>query len=354
MRTIFEILRNLREEKAVLLREVAAGTQIDMGLLSKIERGDRLPTRDQLIKLADFYKANYREMMIAWLSDKVVYELKDDETALEAIKVAEQKISYLIKHADTSINYPVNVDELVKAVDSLKNELNLLRQQSSYKVAEALELEYTYDSNRIEGNTLTIRETELVINQGLTVAGKTMREHLEAINHKEAIDYIKDIAERKIDFSERVLLDIHSLILQNIDRENSGRYRSVQVMIQGSKHIPPQPWQVAKLMEDYFIWYRSNKNNLHPLILAAELHERLVSIHPFIDGNGRTARLVMNLVMIRGGYVICNIKGDTSSRLSYYDALEKCQVNLDKTDFLKFIIENELSALNRYLSIIKG
>lgn len=104
----------------------------------------------------------------------------------------------------------------------------------------------------------------------------------------------------------------------------------VQVYIKGSKHIPPQPYMVQKEMEDYFIWYEKNKTRLHPLVLAAEMHEKLVSIHPFIDGNGRTARLIMNLILLKTGYVIANIKGDAENRLKYYESLEKAQAEGDK------------------------
>jgi Fic family protein len=105
-------------------------------------------------------------------------------------------------------------------------------------------------------------------------------------------------------------------------------------------------------MEDYFIWFEENKSKLHPIILAAEMHERLVTIHPFIDGNGRTSRLVMNLILLQNGYVIANIKGDYESRISYYQALETAQTSGNKEDFLMFIAQTEKDSLERYLDII--
>ena len=244
--------------------------------------------------------------------------------------------------------------ELLAEIELLKTELNNLRQLDSYRIAEALELEYTYESNRIEGNTLTLIETDLVINKGLTIGGKSMREHLEAINHTQAIGYIKEVVQNKIEFSETVLLNIHSLILRSIDQDNAGQFRKVQVYIQGSKHIPPQPFLIAKQMEDYFLWYNENKLLLHPVLLSAELHERLVSIHPFIDGNGRTARLVMNLILLQHGFVIANLKGDVESRIKYYNSLEKAQLKDDKIDFLEIVATEEKNALLQYLKIIKG
>jgi Fic family protein len=210
-----------------------------------------------------------------------------------------------------------NVNSLLQRVDALKAKLDQQRDWRKSEILEALHIEYTYDSNRIEGNTLTLRETDLVIHKGLTVGGKPMNEHLEAINHYEAIQFIRDLIQSNEVFNRHNLLSIHGLILHGIDRSNAGRFRQVPVMISGSQHTPPQPWQVDKLMEDYFLFYQQNKSAIHPVILAAELHERLATIHPFVDGNGRTARLVMNLILLQEGYPIANISGETEARLAY-------------------------------------
>jgi Fic family protein len=116
--------------------------------------------------------------------------------------------------------------------------------------------------------------------------------------------------------------------------------------------MPPQPFLVSKEMEDFFIWYETHKNSLHPIVLAAELHERLVTIHPFIDGNGRTSRLVMNLILLQNGYVIANIKGDYDNRMRYFTALENAQTKNNKEDFLLFVAQIEKESLARYLEII--
>lgn len=242
---------------------------------------------------------------------------------------------------------------LLKRADNLKLELAQYRDLHSDEILEALYIEYTYDSNRIEGNTLTLRETDLVIHKGLTIGGKPMNEHLEAINHYEAIGFIRDLVSSNESFSQRNLLTIHGLILHGLDRENAGRFRQVPVMISGSQHIPPQPWQLDKLMEDYFLFYQQNKNELHPIILAAELHEQLASIHPFIDGNGRTARLAMNLILLKAGYPIANISGDTASRLAYYGALEKCNLQQDKTEFYDLIVDCVIHSLERLLQLMR-
>src|SRR5690606_4527313 len=183
----------------------------------------------------------------------------------------------------------------IEQIDLLKIEWIKKKPQKGIqlnKLYESFATEYTYESNRIEGNTLSLQDTYLVINQGLTIAGKSIQEHLEAINHDEAIELINELATSKLEITEYRIKQIHHLVLKGIDRKNAGTYRSVQVMIGGSSHIPPEPYLVPKMMEDLLHFYNIEKRKMHPVLLAAEMHERLVSIHPFIDGNGRTARLL--------------------------------------------------------------
>lgn len=239
-----------------------------------------------------------------------------------------------------------------KDIDQLKERLNNARQKQSSKVIKALEIEYTYESNKIEGNTLTLQETAIIIEKGLTVGGKTLNEHLEAINHTHAIDFIKAIAQRKEPITERLITEIHALILKGIDDLNAGRYRKIPVMISGAKHIPPQPYEVPIQMQDMMQWYNEHKDTLHPINLSAEMHERLVTIHPFVDGNGRTSRLLMNLILLQNGYPIAILKGDADSRLKYYNALEIAQTENDKAPFIRLIAENIKQTLQRILKVI--
>lgn len=219
------------------------------------------------------------------------------------------------------------------------------------KMKEFFHTEYTYESNRIEGNTLDFQETHLVVNEGITIGGKSLKEHLELINHQEAVELIVDLAAKRIDFSETILKQIHQLIIKGIDKRGAGTYRKVNVMISGSKHEPPEPYLINKLMEEYFHFYKINKRKLHPVILAAEMHERLVSIHPFIDGNGRTSRLVMNLILLQNGYTIVNLKGNLADRQRYYQSLESVQINHENTDFYRLIIERAKDSLEKHLKL---
>lgn len=242
------------------------------------------------------------------------------------------------------------LSELLANIDKEKQSLDAARPLVNQTILQAMDIEYTYDSNRIEGNTLTLRETDIVINKGLTIGGKSMREHLEANNHYEAILYIRDLIKEGIQVSEKLIKDIHSIVLRGIDRENAGKYRSVPVAISGSCHTPPQPWEVPKLMEELNSLLLVEAVELHPVILASEIHERIATIHPFIDGNGRTARLLMNVVLLQHGYTITNIPGDTDSCIAYYNALEKCNIEDDKTDFLILIANYVYASMKNLIS----
>jgi Fic family protein/DNA-binding XRE family transcriptional regulator len=345
------ILKTAREQKNIKTRELAQLLGIDQALISKFENGSRKPTRDQIVKLASALEINYEKLMIAWLKEKIYAEIGDDHFAFEAIHQVKEEMAYYASFKRAPLS--TKLEQIIKEIDGLKNELHQFRKYDSFRVTQALELEYTFESNKIEGNTLTLKETDLIVNEGLTISGKSMREHLEAINHQEAIAYIKELMDKNTAINEREILCIHNLILRGIYPEDAGKYRKVQVMIKGSSHMPPQPFLVAKEMEELFIWYQTNKNNLHPVILAAEMHERLVTIHPFIDGNGRTSRLLMNLILLQHGYVIANIKGTNESRMQYYNVLEACQVENNKENFLLFIAQTEKECLERYLSILK-
>jgi Fic family protein len=213
-------------------------------------------------------------------------------------------------------------------------------------------VELTYTSNAIEGNTLTRRETAVVIEKGLTVGGKSLKEHLEATNHAHALDYVRSMAHKKPEeISVKDIFSIHELILKGIDNENAGCYRNVAVRISGSTVILPNARKVADLMEAFNEWLRT-ANDMHPVALASEAHYRLVSIHPFIDGNGRTARLLMNLILIMCGYPPAIIR--KRDRLAYIGALEKAQLGGSKEPYEKIIIDAVNRSLNIYLNAVQG
>lgn len=344
------LIKKSRIDKKLNIRELSQLLSIDQAIISKIESGTRFPTRKQITEIAKTLEIPLGEIMPLWIKEKILSEIKYEDFASEGLSMVQEEFAKY--HKENSFTISVTLQEKIEEIDRLKNKLDQLREFDSYRIAQALELEYTFESNRIEGNTLTLRETDLVINEGLTVSGKSMREHLEAINHQEAIAYVKDLVQRKVAINERELLVIHNMILRGIMPEYAGKYRNIQVMIKGSSHMPPQPYLVPKNMEEYFEWYAANKSKLHPVLLAAEMHERLVTIHPFVDGNGRTSRLIMNLILLKNGFVIANIKGDYETRMNYYNSLEAVQTHKEKDKFLNFIADVEIDCLNRYLSIL--
>lgn len=216
-----------------------------------------------------------------------------------------------------------HIKTFLQRLDESKNLINKYRPLSPSvvtRIREQLVLDWTYNSNAIEGNTMTLRETKMVLNEGLTIGGKTLNEHLEIINHKDAISFVEEIAQINSIITERELKDIHALVLRNIDPNYAGRYRDIQVRISGSSHTPPDPLHVPEQMRDFTTKYLVYPQG-HPIEQAALAHFHLVSIHPFVDGNGRTARLLMNLILIKNGFppaVILKV-----DRKKYYAALEK-------------------------------
>lgn len=214
---------------------------------------------------------------------------------------------------------------------------------------EKLLLEWTYNTNAIEGNTLTINETKVVL-EGITVGGKTMREHLEVINHRDAITYVEEIVQKSDPLSEWQIKNLHRLVLKGINDEYAGIYRDQQVFISGAKHTPPAPVLIKEQMGLLIDWYDQKSIDLHPITRGAMLHAIFVGIHPFIDGNGRTSRLLLNLELMKGGFPPVIIR--VENRLAYYEALDKAHTQKDYDDFIKLVATAVEDSLDLYLGAI--
>jgi len=232
------------------------------------------------------------------------------------------------------------------------DDLRPLPQEIVTNLNDWFKVELTFTSNALEGNTLTRRETAVVIEKGLTIGGKSLREHLEATNHAKALDFINSLIKNKpAQLLVKDVLLIHSIILKSIDDENAGRYRSVAVRISGSAVILPNPRKVSDLMVAFQRWLIT-KNNLHPVAFASEAHYRLVTIHPFVDGNGRTARLLMNLLLMMYGYPPAIIR--KKDRLAYIGALETAQLDGPKSDYEKLVSKAVDRSLDIYINAAQG
>ncbi len=221
------------------------------------------------------------------------------------------------------------------------------------KLREQFSIEMNYNSNAIEGNTLTLRETMLVLQQGITVKGKSLEDHLEVKNQAEAINYLYDVvgSKKEIPMSEILIRNIHNLIVQNIDGVEAGSYRSYDVRITGAKHVPPPAFEVPHKMHELIMWYKNNKKRLDNITLATEFKHRLVQIHPFGDGNGRVSRLVLNILLMKDGYpIVVILKND---RTKYYKALQKADKG-NVEDLVFFISQAVERSLDLYIKAIKS
>ncbi len=272
-----------------------------------------------------------------------------------------QQVTILGKQKEFSLtssidNYLImNYQLKLEQIDKLKAWLDGFRPIDATLVAELKKLydvRFTYNSNAIEGNTLTQSETELVLTKGITVGGKTLDEHLEVIGHKEAIDYIENLAQRDTEINEWEIKQIHNLILRKINPEEAGSYRTLDVMAAGTNYRYPPHYLLSQLMSDFALWLNSESAlRLHPVEYATMAHYRFVSIHPFRDGNGRTARLLMNLLLIRAGYPIVVINNQI--RNDYINALAYGQQNQDDlSQLLALIFDSTTSSLVEVLRLL--
>lgn len=254
---------------------------------------------------------------------------------------------------DEKVDFKINLpEEYFKEVDEKLAILNSKRPLAK-ETLKSLEknniLDWTYNSNAIEGNTLTLRETKVVL-EGITVGGKSVKEHLEVINHREAILFLEELVKNDSAITEWNIKNLHALILKEIDNDNAGKYRLENVLISGASQVPVDYVKVSEEMEKLIYRYK-NWYKYHPLVRAALLHGEFVFIHPFVDGNGRTARLLMNFEAMKKGYLPIIIKADLKAK--YYDSLDKAMVEHDYTDFIKLIVEEENKILDKYLDVIK-
>lgn len=212
-------------------------------------------------------------------------------------------------------------------------------------------VELTFTSNAIEGSTLTRAETALVVEKGITVKGKSLKEHLEVTNHVEALDYVKTLVSKKRqDLVLNDILEIHRLILHKIEEESAGRFRTQHARLTQSDVVLPNPVKIPELMEEFMEWLLGN-NPDHIIKIAADAHFKLVSIHPFSDGNGRSARLLMNLLLMQAGFPPVIIRKE--ERLEYINSLEKAQKSKGLDDFNKLIYEALGRSLDIYLEALE-
>lgn len=243
---------------------------------------------------------------------------------------------------------------LQKFLEDKLKQLNKARPLSpavAQQLKERFEVEMTYNSNAIEGNTLTLKETYWVIQQGITVKNKPLKDHLEAKSHKEALDFLYDLIaqKKKATFSEYLIKSIHSIIVEDVDKEIAGVYRKTDVFIAGSDHKPPSALEVPTKMNELITWAKKHHNKMEAVEFAALFHHKFVEIHPFQDGNGRTGRLLMNIFLMQAGYPLTIIQNN--DRKKYYRVLALADQGSFKA-LVNFIGQAVLRSLTIYLDAI--
>ncbi len=240
---------------------------------------------------------------------------------------------------------------IISEIDNLQLQINLLRPLAEEQLAELnryYRIGLTYSSNAMEGNTLTETETRIVIEDGLTIGGKPLKHHLEATGHAQAYNKVLELVKNE-ELTEYDILMLHSLFYNAIDATNAGKYRKVRVFISGSKYTFPKPEKVPELMQKFVEQYQICPSNMHPVVYAAKIHKEFVLIHPFIDGNGRIARLLMNLILLKTGFPVTIIP--TILRLDYIMHLETAHTNDEP--FTAFIAQCVKQSQLEFLRLMK-
>jgi len=329
------LLKNAREQKGLKTRQVAQLLEIDQALISKFESGTRKPTKEQISKLSQLLEIDFETLMIAWLKEKILYEIGDEEFALKALLLAEQEIQNNKKIISSGTLS--SIQSILDEIETLKKQIQSFQHFDLHRISKILELEFIAECNRLNGNSLTFQETKSVINEGLTISGKTMHEHLEAINLQETVGYIKDLNQKKVSVSEKELFTIHNLILRGIKPENSGKYKNDPLIV--------------REINLFFNWYDTNKNNLHPLLLASETHLKIIKISPFENGNLQIASLIMNWILLQSGFVFATIQRNDDQK-EYLSILEDYQKTNDSSPFVNFNLKIEKENLIRAIELV--
>lgn len=238
-------------------------------------------------------------------------------------------------------------------LNDLAAQLSQLRSPNQVEmknICEQFIIENTYDSNAIDGSTLTLSETALILKEGITFANKSLREHLAAIGHKEACEYVVELACVDEMLSDKVIKELHSIVLMH-DRENKGKYRNINVQITGAASEPPQPYLIPVQMEQLIYDYHSELNDYHIVEAIANFHARFGCIHPFIEGNGRTNRLIMNFELIKAGLLPINIR--SSERMKYYSCLNNGELDYTTDALINLITDYEIKELKQRISFLQ-
>ncbi|HLD89376.1 MAG TPA: Fic family protein [Candidatus Nanoarchaeia archaeon] len=296
-----------------------------------------------------YISKNFRIGVNKWKKIRIYFGGKEP-TKEDIKKLAEEIETRAIKEGlvKEKTTYKYLKDEEAEVLEDIKSEFNKfmknLPETAREKYVEDFLIRFTYNSNAIEGNRLSLRDTHLILQENIIPQGATTYEYNEVLNSKNCMKFIK---EYKGEFNKTFVLKVHESLTKNTKITVVGKYRDHDVIITGSPHRPPKHSEVSGLMEKLFIWYNNNKNRLHPIELACLVHSEFTRIHPFADGNGRTARIISNFLLKKNGHSMFFI--DVKDRRKYYEALDKSDAG-DERGFVKFIFDiiiNQLKSVSR-------
>jgi len=278
------------------------------------------------------------------------YVGKNEPTKNDIYKIAKEIEEEAIKKglAKKQMKYEYFTDEEAEVMEDIRHQYNRflskLPQESLNKYIDDFLIRFTYNSNAIEGNRLSLRDTYLIMQQNIMPQNATTHEYNEVINGKKCMKFIRDY---KGEFNQTFLLKVHRILTENTAVKMSGVYRDHNVIITGSSHKPPNFKEINELMKRFLIWYNNSKRKYHPLELACLVHTRLTRIHPFSDGNGRTARIVSNFILHKNRYPLFFV--DVKDRIEYYHALDDSDAGNERT-FIRFIFNNIIQQLKSNIS----
>ena len=246
------------------------------------------------------------------------------------------------------MEYKLKFLELLKKKKFYNENKTKLNKDIIEKIEKVFDVDFTYNSTTIEGNTLTLIETKALIEDNISIGGKKLREIYEVVNHNKAFNYVKESIEKQEELDENKIKDIHEILTENIIQ--GGIYRNTDVSITGATHTPPTPNEMYNQLKFFYEDLKINKTRMDPIELSAWTHAEFVRIHPFIDGNGRTSRLIMNYQLMKNEFLPINIK--VEDRLEYYNLLDEYATKRDLEPFMKFILnleENRLDEINKII-----
>ena len=287
------------------------------------------------------------------IGKKVYYYLEHSIRKNGNVKKEERYIGKVlpknIEEIKRDFTYEIYKEKWFKVFDEIKRNFSKEKvatpKSAKEKGAESFSIKFTYDTQRIEGSKLTLRETAELLERGITPKGRPIRDIKETEAHQKIFF---EMLKHKKDFSFQIVLYWHKKLFESTNPDVAGKIRNHQVLISGSRFIPPFPAEIQPLLKEFFGWYKKNKDRLHPVELAALVHLKFVTIHPFSDGNGRISRLMMNFVLNDKGFPMLNIPYE--NRSGYYNALERSQTKRQDSMFLQWFFRRYVKEYKRYSS----